>query len=376
MCFPKHHRRRTPDAETGENRPLPRQLPRGVEHVLRWCDRQVQGPDVSHKICGNDTNLPSNITLVKSNLQKTCSKSQNSKSNNVRPMCFPKHHRRRTPDAETGENRPLPRQLRRGVEHVLRWCDRQVQGPDVSHKICGNDTNLPSNITLVKSNLQKTCSKSQNSKSNNVRPMCFPKHHRRRTPDAETGENRPLPRQLRRGVEHVLRWCDRQVQGPDVSHKICGNDTNLPSNITLVKSNLQKTCSKLQNPKSNNVRPMCFPKHHRRRTPDAETGENRPLPRQLRRGVEHVLRWCDRQVQGPDVSHKICGNDTNLPSNITLVKSNLQKTCSKLQNPKSNNVRPMCFPKHHRRRTPDAETGENRPLPRQLPRGGACFTMV
>ena len=77
------------------------------------------------------------------------------------------------------------------------------------------------------------------------------------------------------------------MQVPDVSHKICGNDTNLPSNITLVKSNLQKTCSKLQNPKSNNVRPMSFPKHHRRRTPDAETGENRPLPRQLPRGVEH-----------------------------------------------------------------------------------------
>ena len=73
---------------------------------------------------------------------------------------------------------------------------------------------------------------------------------------------------------------------------------------------------------------MCFPKHHRRRTPDAETGENRPLPRQLRRGEEHVLRWCDRQVQGPDVSHKICGNDTNLPSRITLVKSNLQNTCA------------------------------------------------
>ena len=36
-----------------------------------------------------------------------------------------------------------------------------------------------------------------------------------------------------------------------------------------------------------------IPKHHKHKTPDAETGENRSLPRQLQRGVEHVLRWCE-----------------------------------------------------------------------------------
>ena len=102
----------------------------------------------------------------------------------------------------TGAEHQMQRQERTGhfhvnsqeVEHVLRWCDRQVQGPDVSHKICGNDTNLPSNITLVKSNLQKTCSKSQNSKSNNVRPMCFPNI---------TGAQRQMQRQERTGHFHV-----------------------------------------------------------------------------------------------------------------------------------------------------------------------------
>ena len=39
-------------------------------------------------------------------------------------------------------------------------------------------------------------------------PCVIPKHHKRKTPDAETGENKPLPRQLQGGVEHVLRWCE------------------------------------------------------------------------------------------------------------------------------------------------------------------------
>ena len=39
-------------------------------------------------------------------------------------------------------------------------------------------------------------------------PYVIPKHHKQKTPDAETGENRSVPRQLQRGVEHVLRWCE------------------------------------------------------------------------------------------------------------------------------------------------------------------------
>ena len=37
-------------------------------------------------------------------------------------------------------------------------------------------------------------------------PCVIPKHHKHKTPDAETGENRSFPRQPQRGVEHILRW--------------------------------------------------------------------------------------------------------------------------------------------------------------------------
>ena len=33
-------------------------------------------------------------------------------------------------------------------------------------------------------------------------------------------------------------------------------------------------------------------RHHKHKTPDAETGEKRSFPRQPQRGVEHKLRWC------------------------------------------------------------------------------------
>ena len=38
-------------------------------------------------------------------------------------------------------------------------------------------------------------------------PCVIPKHHKHKTPDAETGENRSFPRQPQRGVENILRWC-------------------------------------------------------------------------------------------------------------------------------------------------------------------------
>ena len=35
------------------------------------------------------------------------------------------------------------------------------------------------------------------------------------------------------------------------------------------------------------------PKHHKQKTTDAETEENRSFPRQLQGGVEQVSRWCE-----------------------------------------------------------------------------------
>ena len=60
-------------------------------------------------------------------------------------------------------------------------------------------------------------------------PCVNPKHHKHKTPDAETGEIRSLPRQLQRGVEHVLRWCESSSAEQATLHKTCGNDTSLPS---------------------------------------------------------------------------------------------------------------------------------------------------
>ena len=56
-------------------------------------------------------------------------------------------------------------------------------------------------------NLEKN--RTKKSPSNYVRPLCYSKHHKHKTSDAETGENRSFPRQLQRGVEHVLRCCEK-----------------------------------------------------------------------------------------------------------------------------------------------------------------------
>ena len=174
------------------------------------------------------------------------------------PCVIPKHHKQTTPDSETGENSSLPRQLQRGVEHVLRWCESSSAEQATLHKTCGKDTSLPSkqkkNISqgsIGPYNTPKqlwTGRKIEQKISLSIMfdPCVIPKQQKHKTPEADTGENRSFPRPHQRGVQHVLQ-CDTSV----------------------------------------------IPKHHKQKTTDAETEENRSFPRQLQGGVEQVSRWCE-----------------------------------------------------------------------------------
>ena len=50
-------------------------------------------------------------------------------------------------------------------------------------------------------------------------PWVILKHHKHKTLDADTGENRSLPRQLGRVVEHISRWCDSSSTEQPTVHK-------------------------------------------------------------------------------------------------------------------------------------------------------------
>ena len=95
-----------------------------------------------------------------------------------------------------------------------------------------------------------------------------------------------------------------ECRATDRLHKTCGNDTTLPSkqkkhvtrkNWTLqhAKTTVNREKIEQKNRPSNTFDACVIPKDHKHKTPDAETGENRSIPRPLQRGVEHVLRWCE-----------------------------------------------------------------------------------
>ena len=116
----KHHKLETPDAETRENRSLPRQLPKrsGTCFPMVWII-EWRAIDSLHKTCGKDTSLPSKQKKIS---QRSNVQAKIRPSNMFDQSVIPKHHKHKTHDGETGENRSLPRQLLKGVELTLLWC--------------------------------------------------------------------------------------------------------------------------------------------------------------------------------------------------------------------------------------------------------------
>ena len=233
------------------------------------------------------------------------------------PCVIPKHHKPKTPDAETGENRSFPRQLQRGVEHNWRWCEqpsakqptvytRLAAMTQVFHRSRKNISqwsigpyNTPKQLwTRKKSNKKiafQTC----------LTHVLFPKI---------TSIKRQMQRQERTGHYHVHSKEEWNMFYDGVDNRVQSSQQFTQdlrqwhkSSIEAEKNISQGSIWPYNTPKqlytANNVQakirlsnmfdPCVIPKHHEHKTPDAETGENRSFPSQLQRGVEHVWRWCE-----------------------------------------------------------------------------------
>ena len=130
-----------------------------------------------------------------------------------------RHHKLETPGAETRENRSIPRQLQRGVEQILRWCEyssaeqpknytRLAAMTQVFHRSRKKYlTRKHWTLQHAKTTVNREKNRTKKSLSIMFDPCVIPKHHKHKTQDAETGEKRSFPRQPQRGVEHILRWC-------------------------------------------------------------------------------------------------------------------------------------------------------------------------
>ena len=132
-----------------------------------------------------------------------------------------KHHKHKTLDAEIGENRSLPRQIQWGVEHISRWCESSsAEQPTVYTRLAAMTQvfHRRRKKYLTRKHWTWQYAKTTVNREKNIQAKihlsymfeaCVNiKHHKLETPDAETRENRSLPRQLQRRVEHISRWCE------------------------------------------------------------------------------------------------------------------------------------------------------------------------
>ena len=91
----------------------------------------------------------------------------------------------------------------------------------------------------------------------------------------------------RQFTQDLQQWHKSSIEAEKKSHKeALGRTTR---QITVNRKQIPNKKKHL----SNMFEPCVSIKHHKLATPDAETRENRSLPRQLQRGVQHVLRWCE-----------------------------------------------------------------------------------
>ena len=327
---PKHHKQKTPDAETRENRSFPHQLQEGVEHKLRWCEsssaeqptvytRHTARTQVFHRsrkkyLKRKHWTLPHAKTFVN---QKQCP-SKNSPFKYVWPMCY--SQRSQTKNARCRHRREqvisTSTPKRSGTCFTMVWII-ECKATDSLHKTCGNDTSLPSkqkktsqkealDLTTRQNNCEPGKNRPKKWPFKYVRPMCYSQ-----TSQAKNARCRDRREQViststpkRSGTCFTMVWI-LECRATDSLHKTCGNDTSLPSKqkkishkVAMDLTTRQNNCEpgKKRNKKSRlsiMFDPCVIPKDHKQKTPDADTGENRSFPRPLQRGVEHVLRWCE-----------------------------------------------------------------------------------
>ena len=234
------------------------------------------------------------------------------------PCVIPKHHKQKTPDAETGENRSFRRPLQRGVEHVLRWCEySSAKQPTVYTRLAAMTqvfhrsrkkylTRKHCILQHAKTTLNRWKKGTKKSPFNHVRPMCYSQRSQAKNARCRHRREQVISTSTpkRSGTCFTMVWII-ECRATDSLHKTCGNDTSLPSKqkkishkVAMDLTTRQNNCEpgKKRNKKSRlsiMFDPCVIPKDHKQKTPDADTGENRSFPRPLQRGVEHVLRLCE-----------------------------------------------------------------------------------
>ena len=198
------------------------------------------------------------------------------------PCVIPKHQKQKVPDAETGENKSFPRQLQRGVEHVLRRCESSsAEQPTVYTRLAAMTqvfqrsrkkrlTRKHWSLKHAKTTVNREQCPSKNSPLNYVRPMCY----------SQTSEakKRQIQRQERTGHLHVNSKEEWNMFYDGVNHRVQSNRQFTQdlrqwhkSSIEAEKNISQGSIGPYNTPKQlwagknqakispfNYVRPMCY----------------------------------------------------------------------------------------------------------------------
>ena len=220
------------------------------------------------------------------------------------PCVTPKHHKQKTPDAETRENRSFQHQLQEGVEQKLRWCEsssakqptvytRHTARTQVFHRsrkkyLKRKHWTLPHAKTFVN---QKQCP-SKNSPFKYVWPMCYSQRSQAKNARCRHRREQVISTSTpkRSGTCFTMVWII-ECKATDSLHKTCGNDTSLPSKQkktsqkeALDLTTRQNICKAKTMPKQKFAFQIClthvlFPNI---------TSKKRHMQRQVRTGHFHV----------------------------------------------------------------------------------------
>ena len=158
------------------------------------------------------------------------------------PCLIPKHHKQKTPYAETGENRSLPRPLQIGVEHVLRWCEySSAKQPTVYTRLAAmtqvfhrswkkNLTRKHWTLQHAKTTVNREKNRTKKSPFNHVRPMCYSQRSQAKNARCRDRREQVITTSTpkRSGTCFTMVWII-ECKATDSLHKTSGNDTSLPS---------------------------------------------------------------------------------------------------------------------------------------------------
>ena len=326
--IPKHHKHKTPDAETGENRSLPRQLQRGVEHVLRWCE-------------SSSAEKPTVYTRFAAMTKVFHSGRKNISQGSIGPYNTPNNCKPETDFQQkfsfhicsnhvlisdiTSLKRQVQRQERTGQFHVKskeEW-NKLYDGEYSSAEQPTNYTRLAAmtqvfhrsrkkyltrkhwTLQHAKTTVNREKSPSKISPFKYIWPMCY--SHTSQAKNARCRDRREQVTSAstpkRSGTCFTMVWII-ECRASDITqdlrqwHKSSIEAEKNISQGSIGPYNTPKqpwTGRKIEQKISLSImfEPCVNIRHHKLETPGAETRENRSIPRQLQRGVEQTLRWSE-----------------------------------------------------------------------------------